>query len=426
MDPYSVPKIGEGGSYTLSVPASKSILNRALILAAFSEGDIFLKATGWGEDSDVMLSCLNALRVAAVPSSEGILVRGGALKTRCVALNVGNAGTVARFLTAALAYHGGDFLLYASDQMSRRPMELLPALQKAGVSVEYSAQPGHFPFRMRSEGLSGKIEVEASTSTQYASGLMLAAATGEKPFAVTLGGSSSRSAYIDMTLGMIRAFGGDFSRIPSGYSIEPIGERKPSSFNVEPDVSAACYFYALALLLRAKVAVRDVHFPPKEGENAPKQGDLNFLDLLADRGVTLCDGADGIEADGRDVKTYRGFDVDMSEFSDQALTVAALAPFADTPTRIRNIGHIRGQECDRIDAIVKNLTTLGVPCRSEGGDVFIEPAPVHSGVIRTFSDHRVAMAFSLIGLKQGGIAIDDPACCKKTFPRFFDIIETLA
>ena len=401
------------------VPASKSILNRALLLAAFTEGDTLLTGCGnFGQDTSDLLSCLSALGISAEKSGENLLVHGNLQFRRQAALNVGSAGTAARFLTAILAFLGGEYRIDASEQMKKRPMDFLATLESAGVQIEYADAEGHFPFRLKSTGISaGALSADTDVSTQYASGLLLAAALGNRPFTLTLHGSRTQGSYIQTTLDVLHAFGGNYARTGSQITVYPISAA-PKEYTVAPDISSACYFYALSLLCGTKVLVRGAH--PDCG-----QADLKLLDVLRQRGVSMTDTECGIVADGSSARAFRGFDVDMQDFSDQTLTLAALAPFADSPSILRNIGHIRRQECDRVEAVLRNLGALGVPCECRNDDILIEPAPVRPATIETFGDHRVAMAFALVGLKTGGIKIENPDCCKKTFANYFEILEKL-
>lgn len=419
MNCYTISKL-KTKTICVDVPSSKSILNRALLLAAFTEGDTLLRCGGYGDDSEVLLDCLSVLGIATDKTQSGIFVHGRRDFTKTGVLDVGNAGTAARFLTAILAFLGGDYEFHGSPRMNERPMEILPLLSSLGVNLEYLNEQEHFPFRMHSDGIRAeRVTIDTNISTQYASGLMLAGALGNAPLNIELTGSRTTGSYISMTASLIRSFGG---------KCEPLGERNdlritpigcsPKEYAVEPDVSGACYFYALSLLCNASVLVRGIF-------SDSLQGDIRFLQLLGRKGVRIKSTAEGIVADGTHVPFYNGFDNDMRDFSDQTMTMAVLAAFAESPSILRGISHIRTQECDRVEAIIENLNALGVRAFANGEDIFIEPAPVHPCKIKTYSDHRMAMAFSLIGLRTGGIEIDDPGCCSKTFPNFFEIIEKL-
>ncbi len=420
MDFYQVKKLDVcGAPIEVTVPSSKSILGRALILAAFMGGDCLLKTYDFGQDTADMLGCLTALGIAWEKRDNGLLIRGTKEFRRDCDLYVGSAGTVARFLPAALCALGGDFRFTASEQMSKRPMGLLSALEHCGADMEYAKNDGCFPFRMQSRGFScEEIAIDTAESTQYASALLLAAAVSRRPFRLTLTGSRTNSSYIAMTKALLEAFGVKIAG-NSTLTVTPARCDAPKVYEVEPDLSAACYFYALALLLRRKVLVRGVHMTSLQGDKA-------FLEVLKSRGVRMTETVSGLLADGEQVASFDGFDLDVHDFSDQTLTLAALAPYAQTPTILRGIGHIRRQECDRIEAIRYNLTALDVPCEATSDAVKILPSPVKGGTVATFSDHRVAMAFTLMGLRSGGICIENPSCTKKTFANYFEVIDGLA
>ncbi len=417
MDIYQVVPVREGGDAAVSVPSSKSIFSRALILAAFHEGKTLLRTGALCADSRTLLGCLSALGIETQENPDGIAVYGGDPAPHA-ALNVGSSGTAARFLTAALALRGGDYLFDASAQMRARPMDMLPLLDAEGVRFDYLGERGRFPFRLRSEGgFPRSMTADTATSTQFASAFLLAAGLGTQPFTLRLTGPRKENPYLDLTADVLRAFGAQCERREDLFDIIP-SHAAPAEYSVPPDLSSACYFYAAALLLRKNILVRGAYADRR-------QPDFRFLRLLEERGVAFAQTPEGLRADGGTAPHFSGFDVDARDFSDQALTLAALAPFATSPTRLRGIAHIRRQECDRIRAIAENLTALGVPARETADGVEIEPALPHGGTVKTYGDHRVAMAFSLIGLKVDGIRIEDPSCTDKTFPHYFDALEEL-
>lgn len=405
--------------YTFDAPASKSLINRALILAALSDGETFLKCGSFGEDTRAVLNCLASLGIQFEECTNGIRVHGTKeFPERKAELNVMSAGTCARFLPAALAAIGGDYTFVSSDQMKNRPMEFLSELQKAGVKIEFYDREYAFPFRIISDGFNRTdLTVDTDASTQYASALLIAGALQNKPLTVRLTGSRTNGSYILMTLSLLKDFGSQSERGENFVTVYP-ASRPPKEFDVEADLSAACYFYSLTLLFGIKVLVR-------RAKKNSLQGDFRFLELLERRGVRFTETDAGLLADGNGVSSFEGFRENFRDFSDQTLTAAALAPFASSPSRITGIGHIRRQECDRIAAIEKNLSALRVPCRCGDGFIEIEPAVPADGTIETFSDHRVAMAFALTGLKTGSLTIDDAECCKKTFGEYFSEIGKL-
>ncbi len=402
------------------VPASKSILNRALILAALSNGTVKLHCGPLAEDTRAMLGCLDALGIRTEPENDDIKVYGcgGDIPVKTAVLDVKSAGTAARFLTVALAFCGGNYTFTSSKQMQKRPMEVLSVLENCGIELTFDRGKYRFPFRMKSNGISvDSLTVNTDISTQYASGILLAASVKKSPFTLRLTGGRTAGSYINVTLNMLESFNIPYSRKGSEITVFP-QTAPPREYTIEPDVSGACYFYALALLCSARILVRDVHINST-------QGDMKFLRLLEEKGVKFTDSAEGLLADGRAIKQFNGFDADMRDFSDQTLTAAALAPFASSPSVLRNVKHIRLQECDRIKAICENLNALGVAAHSDGDDIYITPATIRTGTVNSYGDHRVAMAFALVTLKTGKVTIKNPLCCKKTFENYFDILNTL-
>ncbi len=418
---YPVKKFNRSDTVAVSVPASKSITNRALLLAALSRGNVSLTGGALSDDTRAFFNCLLSLGIRAELKDGELLVCGcgGDIPRKKARIDVASAGTAARFLTVALAFCGGEYTMDASEQMRRRPMkEILDVLREAGVQIECLREADHFPFRLRSGGITASsMTVDTEKSSQYASAVLMAAGAIGHPFSLRLTGTRTHGSYIGITLRLLQAFNVPFERNGDVIAVYP-SRNPPAHYAIEPDVSGACYFYALSLLFRTRVLVRGVR-------QDSMQGDMKFLALLKEKGVVFTQTEEGLLADGSGVASYDGFDADMKDFSDQALTVAALAPFATGETRIRNVGHIRLQECDRMRAIAENLNALGVPAEIRGDDVVIRPAPVRGGLVRTFSDHRVAMAFTLIGLKTGNVTIENPACCKKTFENYFELIDGL-
>ncbi len=405
---------------SVDVPASKSILNRALLLAAIAKRTVYLHCGSLSEDTKTFLDCLTVLGIKTEQKNDGILIYGcgGSFPNKNAAINVNSAGTAARFLTVALAFAGGDYMIDSSEQMKRRPMEILELLENDGVNITYLGEKGRFPFRLQSDGIRADVlTIDTDHSTQYASGIMLAASMRNKPLELRLTGKRINGSYLQITKSMLQAFHVPYQDLNDRIIIFP-AENPPTQYAVEPDVSGACYFYALSLLLGARVRVNGVHMNGM-------QGDLKFLKVLANKGVILTDTDKGVIADGSTVEHYSGFDEDLRDFSDQTMTLAALAPFATSRSILRGIGHIRLQECDRIAVTVQNLKSLGITADTDGENIFISPSAIKGGAVDPHNDHRMAMAFSLIGLKTGNVVISDPDCCKKTFENFFDILTEI-
>lgn len=316
---------------------------------------------------------------------------------------------------------------------------LLHSLEELGCEIEFQGEEGHFPFTLKSHGFcKDKITVNIDESSQFLSALLIASCLSKQDFVTSMEGTHGM-AYIHMTVGMMEQFG--VKTVPLFYcggnvenhdctgcinSAQPYGYRvtagqhyKALDYEVEPDVSAACYFYAMSPLLGIPVLVEHVHFDSL-------QGDVAFVKVLEQMGCAVTDTEPGIlvepPADGH----LRGITVDMSSFSDQAITLAALAPFADAPTTITGIGHIRYQESNRIDAIVTELRKMGIRCEETESSITVFPGLPAPSTVATYDDHRMAMGFSLIGLRCPGIIIDNPGCCRKTFEDYFDVLDGIA
>ncbi|MCM1192059.1 MAG: 3-phosphoshikimate 1-carboxyvinyltransferase [Butyrivibrio sp.] len=470
---------------TVSVPGSKSITNRALLLATLAEGRSTLRDVLFSDDSRHFLKCIRDLGFETSVDEENKVITvtgtGGAVPAKEASLYVGSAGTAARFLTAYLGLSEGVYHMDASEQMRKRPMTpLLDSLAELGCEITFDGEEGHFPFTLKGRGFGkNRITVNIEKSSQFMSGLLIASClSGEDFLAVTEGFHGM--AYIEMTVKMMQQFGVTAvpqyycggqagghdcsgcvnSTIPYAYRI-PAGQRyRALDYRVQPDVSAACYFYALSPLLGIPVQVRHIHrgtghspggqehplkgreYPlseissPLEGQAHPLngqdrplsgqdflQGDIAFLQLLEEMGCRAEDRPEGVLLLPPEDGIYHGIHADMSAFSDQAITLAALAPFADGPTTITGIGHIRCQESDRITAIVTELGKMGIRCQETEDSITIYPGNPSPTAVETYDDHRMAMGFSLIGLRSEGIVIRNPGCCRKTFENYFQVLD---
>lgn len=424
------------------VPGSKSITNRALLLAAMADGTSKLKGCLASDDAVHFLECLKTLGFPVNIASDkelGIDISitgfGGSIPNKKAEIYVGSAGTAARFLTAMLAFSDGEYTVNSSEQMKRRPMQpLINVLRSTGAKIDCPEDEGHFPLHI--VGVKDKamipdsFTVNIDESSQFLSALLIAAGTLGKRAEIFVSGNHGLS-YADLTVKMMKSFGVSAEkRIENGqvrYLFSGEGSYNAVEYHIEPDMSAAAYFYALAAVLGARVAVKGV-------SDNTLQGDAEFLKVLQKMGCTVIGYSGSSDNPGetnggimvigaQNGGLKGGFTIDMSAFSDQALTLAAIAPFADAPITITGIGHIRVQECDRIKAIVDNLTALGIIVKESQDEVTIYPGTPKGCVIRTYDDHRVAMSFALTGLRTKGLRIADPYCCKKTFAQYFDVLE---
>ncbi len=425
-DPYPVPRLTDKKDIIVTVPGSKSMTNRAMVLAALSHQKCVLKGVLFSDDSRAVLECLTLLGfVLEVDESiKTVTIQGcgGQIPNRKAVINVRSAGTAARFLTVMLALAGGEYTLQASEQMKKRPMEpLLSILRSAGAEINCLEEEGHFPFIIKSADLSmEEVTIDTGVSSQFASALLMTGILLPSGLKVNLEGSRTYGSYITITLRMMEQFGISVKRDGNQCVVPSIMPFGLNEYQIEPDVSGACYFYGMALLLGCDVSVKNVH-------KDSLQGDIKFLEILEKMGCLIVEDPEGVWVKGSQVKTFPGMDIDMKDFSDQTMTMAVLAPFAENETCIRNVGHIRFQESDRISAIITELTRIGVVCKEieEGTGILIQPGQVMGGEIETYEDHRMAMAFTLIGLKTGNIVIKNPGCCAKTFENYFEVIEQI-
>ena len=409
-------------SVMVTVPGSKSITNRALLLAMLADGRSTLTGALFSDDSRHLLKCLQDLGFSTVADEDNktIVVEGlgGRLPKREASLYVGSAGTAARFLSACLGVSKGTFHMDASEQMRKRPMApLLSSLKELGCEISFDEREGCFPFTLKGHGFNKHdIRINIDASSQFLSALLICAALSPEDFTIETEGSHGM-AYIEMTGKMMDQFGVRIKKSKDGLFTIPAGQTyRAGDYPIEPDASAACYFYALAALLGCSVTVKGVF-------KDSMQGDTAFLHILEQMGCSLTETKEGICLTGPDTGRLHGISVDMSTCSDQAITLAAIAPFADSPVSITGIGHIRHQESDRIAAIVENLSAMGIDCTEKEDGLIIHPGMPRPANIKTHDDHRLAMGFALTGLRAEGIVIEDPLCCRKTFENYFEVLE---
>lgn len=422
QDFYEGKPIQKSVKTSVQVPGSKSVTNRALLLAALADGWSQLDGALVSDDAQHFLTCLKDLGFEIRTENDERTIRirglGGTIPKKSGRIYVGSAGTAARFLTAMLGFSDGDYVIDASSQMKKRPMKpLFDALRQMGAKITCLEEADCLPVRICGNDNSnqdGVIELDISESTQFLSALLMTAPMLQDVLKIRITSQKTDGAYVRITRRMMGEFGVTVSKQDHEYMIPAGASYQSRDYAIEPDVSGACYFYAAAALCGGEVTVLGVH--PELS-----QGDLKFLDVLCEMGCTMEDTPEGICVKGP--KQLRGVCVNMNDFSDQALTLAAIAPFADGPVEITGIAHIRGQECDRIHAITSNLIRAGIQCEEWDDGVKIFPGEPRPCEIETFSDHRVAMSFSLIGLRKEGIRILDPGCCAKTFPVFFQVLD---
>ena len=424
---------------TVPIPGSKSLTNRALILAALAAGTSTLEGALFSEDTDVMAESLRRMGIGVEADAEKetfvVQGQGGAVPAREAELFVANSGTSVRFLTALTALGTGRYRLDGVERMQQRPQQdLLDALADLGVSARSERGTGCPPLIVEAGGglPGGTARVGAEASSQFLTALLMVAPYAHNDVTLEVVGAL-RPFYVDITRRMMAQWGVE-TRVQScaeprpGEQAAPVryhiaaGQRyaAQTSYQIEPDASGASYFFAAAAITGGRVTVPGL-------TSEALQGDVRFaLEVLAEMGCKVTSDAEGITVIGPPPGQLRGIERDMSAISDTSLTLAAIAPFANSPTRVHNIAHSRLQECDRISAACTELTRLGVRVEERQDGFTVYPAEtLRPAEIETYNDHRVAMSFALVGLRAPGIVIRNPACVAKTFPDYWQRLERL-
>lgn len=412
-------KDGIDGSIT--VPGSKSLTNRALILAALANGKSEISGILKSDDSYWCIDALRKLGVAIEVEGDRVLVNGKGGSWDSAKLYIGAAGTVARFLPGALAVsRKGVWEVEASHSMSKRPIApLIDALKELGADVQYASNDGHYPLVIQGKELvGGEVSMSGNTSSQFISGLLMAGPSFKAPLTVTIEDHIVQHAYVFLTLELMEKFGAN-TRYDSSLSrivIEP-GHYAPQNMDLEADVSTACYFLALAAVTNGRIRIDNL-------TSDTKQPDIKMLEVFEKMGCRVTRGDSFIELVG--IEQLRGgFELSMREMSDQALTLASIAPFADGPITIREVKHIRHHESDRISAICQSLSKLGIKVEEFEDGLTVYPSTPVPATLDTHDDHRVAMSLALIGSRVAGIELNDPGCVSKTCPQYFEMLESL-
>ncbi|MEO6599543.1 MAG: 3-phosphoshikimate 1-carboxyvinyltransferase [Polyangiaceae bacterium] len=411
--PLLVPKLSNPPQLTWRVPGSKSITNRALVLAALAEGESTLEGVLHSDDTRHMRDGLSALGIANDDLGPTTLrVRGGRGRLRAPKgpLFVGNSGTTVRFLAALACLVPGPVTLVGDEAMARRPIQdLVDGLRQLGVEIE--CETGCPPLTVHGGRLpGGSLSMRGDRSSQYFSALLMAAVLAEGPVAMNITGTLVSRPYVDITRRMIEDFGGTVESTERGFSVAPRAAYVARSYVIEPDASSASYPFALAAVTGGTITV------PGLGKHA-LQGDYGFLDVLAQLGAQVEKGDTSSTVTG--TGTLRGIAVDMHHISDTVMTLAAIAPVLGGETSISNVANIRIKETDRLIATVQELERLGQSVTHGDDWLKVEPRQIHPATVQCYADHRMAMSFAVLGAAAGGVSIEDPACTAKTYPTFW-------
>ncbi|MBA5235057.1 3-phosphoshikimate 1-carboxyvinyltransferase [Pectobacterium aroidearum] len=411
---------------TLNLPGSKSVSNRALLLAALSEGKTRLTNLLDSDDVRHMLTALTALGVEYHLSSDRTVCEitglGGVFTaSQPLELFLGNAGTAMRPLAAALCLTDGDIVLTGEPRMKERPIgHLVDALRQGGAKIDYLEQENYPPLRLHGGFQGGEISVDGSVSSQFLTALLMTAPLAAQDTQISIQGDLVSKPYIDITLHMMKAFGIEV-RNENYQRFFVAGRqqyRSPGDYLVEGDASSASYFLAAAAIKGGVVRVTGV------GRNSV-QGDIRFADVLERMGATVRWGEDYIECERGEL---HAIDMDMNHIPDAAMTIATAALFAQGgTTTLRNIYNWRVKETDRLAAMAIELRKVGAEVE-EGNDYIriTPPAKLKAAEIGTYNDHRMAMCFSLVALSDTPVTILDPKCTAKTFPDYFEQLARLS
>jgi 3-phosphoshikimate 1-carboxyvinyltransferase len=412
--PLLIPKLSRPPELTWHVPGSKSITNRALVLAALADGESTLTGVLHSDDTRHMRNALTALGVGIEDlGPTTLLVRGGRARLRTPAepLFVGNSGTTVRFLAALACLVPGTVTLVGDEAMARRPIQdLVDGLRQLGVRID--CDTGCPPLTIYGGRLpGGTLSMRGDRSSQYFSALLMAAVLAEAPVTVELAGNLVSRPYVEITRRMIEDFGGQVDDSERGFFVHSKASYVARAYQIEPDASSASYPFALAAVSGGRITV------PGLGLQA-LQGDYGFLEVLARVGAKVEKGEASSTVTGSG--TLRGVSVDMHHISDTVMTLAAIAPLLHGETRISNVANIRIKETDRLIATVQELERLGQAVTHGEDWLSVAPRAVLPATVHCYSDHRIAMSFAVLGASAGGVRIEDPACVAKTYPVFWD------
>jgi 3-phosphoshikimate 1-carboxyvinyltransferase len=433
-DKLEIKPLAKPPNATVRVPGSKSITNRALILAALSGQGCELHGALRSDDTEVVIAALTALGFTVQADWADCCIRVGAISNKVIPaeqadLFVGNSGTSMRFLTAFVSLGKGRYHLDGVPRMRERPIEdLLAALRQLGVNVYSEKNNGCPPVMVQANGIrGGTVSVRGDVSSQFLSGLLMAATGADAYVTVRWGGPFVSWPYVLMTAEMMQQFGATIHpTISQGFIIPAPQQFGRQGYGIQADASAASYFLAAAAITGGTILL------PQFGDDEmcgyplrftdDLQGDIRFVDRLVEMGCHVHRRQEGLQLTGGPL---RGIDADMNDISDTVMTLAAVACFAEGPTTIRNVAHIRHKESDRLAALATELRRVGAEVDEFADGLTITPRPLHGAEIETYNDHRMAMSMALVGLKVPGVVIKDPGCVAKTYPHFFDDLERL-
>jgi 3-phosphoshikimate 1-carboxyvinyltransferase len=411
-------------SLDLAVPGSKSLTNRALLVAALAKGRSRLSGGLEAEDTEVMKRSLRSLGFVVEESGATLEVEGlaGKIPSSEASLDLRLSGTSIRFLAALVALGEGSYLLDGNARMRERPIgDLLEALGSLGARASSLDGNGCPPLRIEANGLEGgRVAVAGDRSSQYLSGLLMVAPYARQDTVLEVTGELQSKPFVDMTLALMADFGVQVERDGYRRFTVPRATYRARDHAIEGDAMAAGYFWAAAAVTGGRVRVTNLG-------RASTQGDRRLAEVLEEMGCEVRWGDDWSQVSGPGLGRLRGGTFDLNDMPDQAQTLAVAALFADSPVEIRNVWNLRIKETDRLQALATELRKFGAAVREEAAGITVTPpARPRPARVETYGDHRMAMAFALAGLRLAGTEIVDPACVAKTYPGFFQDLASLA
>jgi 3-phosphoshikimate 1-carboxyvinyltransferase len=408
------------------LPGSKSLTNRYLTCTALGDGRSTLRGASLSSDTLRMVAGLRCLGVQAEVHEEGAAIRvqgcRGHLPADDAELDAGDAGTAMRFLAALACLGYGRFRLDGTPRMRERPIrQLVDALRAIGAGIGYEDVEGYPPLTIFARGLAGgEIEFARPPSSQYVSAILMVAPYAARDVMIRINGPLTSRPYVDMTIAVMRALGVEALSAEGQRFIVPSTQRyRAGEFEIEPDASAASYFWAAAAVTGGRVRVNGL-------TRGSLQGDVRFVDVLERMGCGVHAGDDYIEVRGPSPGQLQAVDVDLNEMPDVVQTLAVTALFARGTTRITNVANLRIKETDRLAALGTELSKMGAAVEVfDDGLTITPPARVNGATIATYDDHRMAMSFAVTGLAIDGVVIKDADCVSKSFPDYFDALGSL-
>ena len=411
---------------TIALPGSKSITNRALVCAGLAAGESTLEGALFADDTVAMVGCLRALGIDVeleVAAARMTVSSSGSIAANRASLFANQSGTTGRFILPLAALGEGPVRVDGDAQLRRRPFgPLLEALADLGVLIEAEGEPGHLPVVVTGPLRGGAVSVPGDLSSQFLSALLLAGPAMPEGIEIALTSPLVSASYVAMTAAVMAAFGaGALVRRPGAGGVLEVlkvvpGGYRPARYRVEPDASAASYFFAAAAITESRVVVEGLG-------STSLQGDVAFVDLLEKMGAEVVREPDRIAVRGTGV--LHGIDANLSDCSDTAPTLAVVAAFADSPTTLRGIGFIRHKESDRIGRPVAELRRAGIEAEELEDGMRVVPGTPRRTRLCPYEDHRLAMSLALLGLAGSGMEIENPGCVAKTFPDYFERLAGL-